>query len=132
MQKHQTKQVIVKVASVLHPCRMVTACFVLPYNTASLQPLLASDRYESQEVARQKTEQDDFSLLILPCLIHCRTFHLLSPFLTDTAIGGVTCGKSLINGYTIQTNGYSLGHGGLFSRLVLFGTNLTESYPSRR
>lgn len=90
MQKDQTKQVIVKVASMLHPGWMATACFVLPCNTAPLQSLLTGDHYESQEVARQKTEQDGFSLLILPCLIHCRTFHLLSPFLTDTAIGVVT------------------------------------------
>lgn len=47
----------------LLPSWMATAYFALPCNFASLQPLLAGDRYKSQEFARQKTEQKDLSVL---------------------------------------------------------------------
>jgi len=99
VQKHQSKQVTVEVASVLQPGWMATDQFALPCDAASPQPLLAGDCYESQGVARQKTEQKDFSRLTLPCLICCkRTFHLHSPFVTDVAFIVVACGKSLVNG----------------------------------
>lgn len=53
VQKHQSKQITVKVTATLHPSWMATAYFALPFKSVSLQPFLEGDCYKSQEVSRQ-------------------------------------------------------------------------------